>query len=77
MEGVECRLLEYRPIAPRTAPHDRMVLGWRNQIGSHLAKRRGLVDTSAARPPHRPRATRPAGPPAGRAAVCVSVYTLL
>jgi hypothetical protein len=42
MEGVECRLLEYRPMAPRTAPHDRMVLGWRNPIGSHLAKRRGL-----------------------------------
>jgi len=42
MEGVECRLLEYRPMAPRTAPHDRMVLGWRNPIESHLAKRRGL-----------------------------------
>ena len=35
MEGVECRLLEYRPIAPRTAPYDRMVLGWRNQIESN------------------------------------------
>jgi len=36
MEGVEFRLLEYRPMAPRTAPHDRMVLGWRNPIESPL-----------------------------------------